>query len=259
MRGQRLHRTTTEPIWTGSSSKCCAPSALPHGSSRRPSRPVFRDAAIRPSPTTPAAIGTARSARPTRATSGSRTRSQELLPVPYFHVVFTLPHELSALACRTRSVLYDLLFRASAETLLEVAADPKHLGAEIGFLSVLHTWGQNLLHHPHVHCVIPAGGLSPDQLALDPRATPFFLPVGAQQRVSRQVRRRPEDASSADRSCASMASSNALAEPKRFAKFLRSYSGKTGSSMPSRPSADRSTCCTIWRATRTASPSPTIA
>ncbi len=84
-------------------------------------------------------------------------RSEDLLPVPYFHVVFTLPHELSALALQNKRAMYGLLFRASAETLLEVAADPRHLGADIGFLSVLHTWGQNLQHHPHVHCVIPAG------------------------------------------------------------------------------------------------------
>ena len=89
-------------------------------------------------------------------------RSRELLPVGYFHVVFTIPHELSWLALQNKKVVYDLLFRTSAATLLEVAADAKHLGAQIGFLSVLHTWGQNLLHHPHVHCVIPVGGLSLD-------------------------------------------------------------------------------------------------
>src|ERR1022692_4063867 len=83
-------------------------------------------------------------------------RSKELLPGSCVHVVFALPHELSWLALQNKKVVYDLLFRTSAATLLEVAADPKHLGAEIGFLSVLHTWGQNLLHHPHIHCVIPA-------------------------------------------------------------------------------------------------------
>ena len=79
----------------------------------------------------------------------ARRAAGELLPVPYFHVVFTLPHELSPLALQNKKEIYGLLFRASAETLLEVAADPKHLGAEIGFLSVLHTWGQNLLQNPH--------------------------------------------------------------------------------------------------------------
>src|ERR1700693_212565 len=89
-------------------------------------------------------------------------REKELLDVSYVHVVFTLPHQLSRLALSNKRVVYDLLFRASAATLLEIAADPKHLGAEIGFMSVLHSWGQNVLHHPHVHCVIPAGGLSLD-------------------------------------------------------------------------------------------------
>jgi hypothetical protein len=90
---------------------------------------------------------------------GSPTRAAD---IGYFHAVFTLPQELSALALQNKEAVYGLLLRASAETLLQVAADPKHLGAEIGFLSILHTWGQNLLHHPHVHCVIPAGGLSLD-------------------------------------------------------------------------------------------------
>lgn len=84
----------------------------------------------------------------------------DLLPVPYFHVVFTLPHELSALALGNREFLYRLLFDSAKETLLEVAADPKHLGARIGVLMVLHTWGQKLEHHPHVHCVVPGGGLA---------------------------------------------------------------------------------------------------
>lgn len=112
-------------------------------------------------------------------------RQQELLPVGYYHVVFTLPHELAWLALQNKKVVYDLLFRASAATLLEVAADAKHLGAAIGFLSVLHTWGQNLLHHPHVHCVIPVGGLSPDGAHWVHPRYPFFLPVKVLSRVFR--------------------------------------------------------------------------
>ena len=112
-------------------------------------------------------------------------RQTELLPVPYVHVVFTLPHELAPLAFHNKKILYGLLFRASSATLLEIAADPKHLGAEIGFLSVLHTWGQNLLHHPHVHCVIPAGGLSADHKAWVHPPYPFFLPVKVLSRVFR--------------------------------------------------------------------------
>jgi predicted Zn-ribbon and HTH transcriptional regulator len=112
-------------------------------------------------------------------------RGQELLPVKYVHVVFTIPHELSWLALNNKKVIYDLLFHASAATLLEIAADPKHLGAEIGFLSVLHTWGQNLQIHPHIHCVIPSGGLSTDhQRWIHPRY-PFFLSVKVLSRVFR--------------------------------------------------------------------------
>jgi hypothetical protein len=112
-------------------------------------------------------------------------RQSELLTVDYVHVVFTLPHQLSQLLLQNKKVLYDLLFHASAETLLQVAADPRHLGAEIGFLSVLHTWGQNLLHHPHVHCVIPAGGLSPAGTQWIHPRYPFFLPVAVLSRVFR--------------------------------------------------------------------------
>jgi len=112
-------------------------------------------------------------------------RSQELLPVRYVHVVFTLPHQLAPLAYQNKRTLYRLLFQAGAATLIEAAADPQHLGAEIGFLSVLHTWGQNLLHHPHVHCVIPAGGLSPDHTRWIHPRYPFFLPVKVLRRVFR--------------------------------------------------------------------------
>ena len=104
-------------------------------------------------------------------------REAELLPVPYFHVVFTLPAAIADIAYQNKAVIYNLLFKASAETLITIAADPKHLGARIGFMSVLHTWGSTLTHHPHVHMVVPGGGLSPDGskwIASRPR---YFLPV----------------------------------------------------------------------------------
>ena len=88
-------------------------------------------------------------------------RQAELLPVEYFHVVFTLPEAIAAIAFYNKAVVYDILFRASAQTLLEIAADPQRLGVEIGFFAVLHSWGQNLHFHPHLHCVVPGGGLSP--------------------------------------------------------------------------------------------------
>jgi len=103
-------------------------------------------------------------------------RRRELLPTRYLHVVFTLPGRLAPLVLQNKKVLYGLLFRTSAETLLEVARDPKHLGAEIGFFSVLHTWSQKLNIHPHVHCVVPAGGLSPDHTHWVPSRDNYFLP-----------------------------------------------------------------------------------
>lgn len=112
-------------------------------------------------------------------------RRSELLPVPYFHVVFTLPEPLARLAWQNKPLLYNLLFRCAAETLQQIAADPEHLGAEIGFLAVLHTWGQNLMHHPHVHCVVPGGGLSLDSTRWIGCRDDFFLPVRVLSRLFR--------------------------------------------------------------------------
>ena len=112
-------------------------------------------------------------------------RQRELLPAGYYHLVFSVPHALVPLMWQNQRVLFQLLFEASAATLLEVAADPKHLGAEIGFLSVLHTWGQTLQPHPHVHCVVPGGGLSPDHRRWIRSPNHFFLPVKVLSKVFR--------------------------------------------------------------------------
>lgn len=112
-------------------------------------------------------------------------RQRELLPVDYYHLVFSVPHALVPLIWQNKRVLFRLLFEASAETLLEVAADPKHLGAEVGFLSILHTWGQTLQRHPHVHCVVPGGGLSPDGQRWIRSPPRFLLPVKVLSRVFR--------------------------------------------------------------------------
>jgi hypothetical protein len=115
-------------------------------------------------------------------------RRAELLPeVEYFHVVFTLPEPIAALAYQNKRRLYDLLFRTSAETLRTIAADPKHLGAEVGFIAVLHTWGQNLLHHPHVHCVVPGGGIAPGGERWIACGPGFFLPVRVLSRLFRRL------------------------------------------------------------------------
>jgi hypothetical protein len=112
-------------------------------------------------------------------------RQEELLATSYFHVVFTVPHLLNALMRQNPEELYNLLFRSVAETLMEVAANPKHLGAEIGFFAILHTWGQNLLFHPHIHCVVPSGGLAPGRTHWVRGSPTFFLPVEVLHQVFR--------------------------------------------------------------------------
>ena len=104
-------------------------------------------------------------------------REAELLPVPYFHVVFTLPAAIADIAYQNKAVIYDLLFKASSETLLTIAADPKHLGARIGITAVLHTWGSAMTHHPHLHMIVPGGGLSFDRSKWISSKPGFFLPV----------------------------------------------------------------------------------
>lgn len=114
-------------------------------------------------------------------------RQAELLPVEYFHVVFTLPEPAAAIAFQNPAVVYSILFRAAAQTLLTIAADPRHLGAHIGFFAILHTWGQNLLYHPHLHCVVPGGGLSPDHQRWIGCRPGFFLPVRVLSRLFRRL------------------------------------------------------------------------
>ncbi len=114
-------------------------------------------------------------------------RQSELLEVPYFHVVFTVPEEIAAIAYQNKELVYGILFQATAETLKTIAADPQHLGAEIGFFAVLHTWGQNLQHHPHLHCVVPGGGLSPNGQRWVSCRPNFFLPVRVLSRLFRRL------------------------------------------------------------------------
>ena len=114
-------------------------------------------------------------------------RESELLPVPYYHVVFTLPAAIGDIAHQNKAVIYDLLFKASAETLIAIAADPKHLGARIGVTSVLHTWGSALTHHPHVHMIVPGGGISLDGESWVACRPGFFLPVRVLSRLFRRL------------------------------------------------------------------------
>src|SRR3954465_7923358 len=114
-------------------------------------------------------------------------RQADLLPVPYYHVVFTLPAPIAAIAFQNKAVVYDLLFRTAADTLLTIAADPKHLGARIGLTAVLHTWGSALTHHPHIHVVVPGGGLAPDGSRWIACKPGFFLPVRILSRLFRRL------------------------------------------------------------------------
>ena len=148
-------------------------------------------------------------------------RERELLPTNYFHVVFTVPHELNVVALDNPRLFYDLLFAASAQTLLEVAADPRHLGAEIGVISILHTWGQNLLLHPHIHCAIPAGGLSPDHCRWIRPRYPFFLPVMVLGRVFRGKFLAGLKRLYRSKKLHCAGPSATLADPQQFAQLLR--------------------------------------
>jgi hypothetical protein len=148
-------------------------------------------------------------------------RAAELLPVPYFHVVFTLPAEVAALALGNKKEVYSILFRAVSETLLELAADPRHLGARLGFLAILHTWTQTMLYHPHVHCIVPAGGLSPDGSRWVSCRKGFLLPIRVVSRLYRGkfLAYLAEAARAGRLQFAGVTAP--LAEPSAFAAFLR--------------------------------------
>jgi len=148
-------------------------------------------------------------------------RRRELLPTRYVHVVFTLPRQLALLTRPNKKVIYDLLFRTSAEALLEVARDPRHLGAEIGFFTVLHNWSQKLGLHPHVHCVIPAGGLSLDHTHWVKSRDPFFLSVHVLRRVFRGKFVAGLQQAFQDGQLSFPGDLTLLAQPKTFAAWLR--------------------------------------
>ena len=147
-------------------------------------------------------------------------RTAELLPVPYFHVVFTLPAQLGAIAYQNKALVYGLLLKAAAETLTTIAADPKRLGARIGVTAVLHTWGQALDHHPHVHCIVPGGGLSPDGARWIPCRSRFFLPVRVLSRLFRRLFMQALEASHASGQLQFFSTLAGLQAPEAFAAYL---------------------------------------
>jgi hypothetical protein len=147
-------------------------------------------------------------------------RRAELLPVPYFHIVCTLPGQIADIAYQNRAVVYDLLLKTAAETLITIAADPKHLGARVGLTAVLHTWGSALTHHPHLHCVVAGGGLSPDGqhwIACRPR---FFLPVKVLSRLFRRLFLERLTAAYQAGQLEFFADHAGLAEPARFKAYV---------------------------------------
>jgi hypothetical protein len=160
-------------------------------------------------------------------------REAELLPVPYYHVVFTLPAQIADIAYQNKAAIYDLLFTASAETMTTIAADPKHLGARIGLISVLHTWGSTMTHHPHVHMIVPGGGISLDGKRWVSCRPKFFLAAPAPTPTS------------------------IIREPSQ--PIWPRCTRPSGTSMASARSVDRKPCWLISPATPTASPSPTVA
>ena len=147
-------------------------------------------------------------------------REAELLPVPYFHIVFTLPSEIGDIAYQNKATIYDLLFKASAETMLTIAADPKHLGARIAITAVLHTWGSAMTHHPHVHMIVPGGGLSPDGKRWIATRPNFFLPVLVLSRLFRRLMLEKLTAAHNAGKLTFFGEHAHLADAKAFAAFL---------------------------------------
>jgi len=152
-------------------------------------------------------------------------RHSELLHTQYFHVVFTVPEEISAIAYHNKRQVYGILFRAAAETLRTIAADPKHLGAQIGFFAVLHTWGSNLLHHPHLHCVVSGGGLSADGSQWICCRNGFFLSVRVLSRLFRRLFLEQLCNAFDAGNLEFFSSLESTSEPVRISKLLGSFAG----------------------------------
>ncbi len=185
-------------------------------------------------------------------------READLLPVGYFHVVFTLPAEIAPIAYQNKAVVYDLLFRTAAETLLTIAADPKHLGARIGATAVLHSWGSAMTHHPHVHMIVPGGGISLDGTRWMRCKPGFLLPVRVLSRLFRRLFLAAlADAHAAGRLRVLRRDRGPAVAARPSPRISRRCGGRTGSSTPSRPSPGRKRCSPISPATPIASPSRT--
>ena len=153
-------------------------------------------------------------------------RKTELLPIPYFHVVFTLPEPAAVLALQNQKAVYEILFRTAAQTLLSIAADPQHLGATPGWFCVLHTWGQNLHFHPHLHCVVSGGGLAPDRKSWIPGRRRFFLPVRVLSRCFRRLFVQALEKAYAQGNLQFFGELKSLSDPNKFAAYLAALRGR---------------------------------
>ena len=185
-------------------------------------------------------------------------REAELLPVPYFHAVFTLPARIADIAYQNKAVIYDLLFKASSEAVITIAADPKHMGATIGITAVLHTWGSTMTHHPHIHMIVPGGGISRDgQRWIACRRPRFILPVHVLSELFRGLMLAKLVPRTPLASCSSSANMHTLPTSVRSPPAWHRCGERSGLSIPKSPSPDPRRCSPISRATLIASPSPT--
>jgi hypothetical protein len=185
-------------------------------------------------------------------------REAELLPVPYYHVVFTLPAAIADIAYQNKAVIYDLLFRASAETVLTIAADRKHLGARIGITAVLHTWGSAMTHHPHVHMIVPGGGIALNGNSWVACRPGFFLPVRVLSRLFRRLFLKKLTAAH-EAGVLRFFGDHAHLTRERSPHIWRRCAGTNGSSTANALLAARKQCWLTCRAIPIASPSPTAA
>jgi Transposase zinc-binding domain/Putative transposase len=186
-------------------------------------------------------------------------REAELLPVPYYHVVFTLPAALGAVAYQNKARVYGLLLRTAAEALTTIAADPQHLGARIGIIAVLHSWGQTLDHHPHVHCIVPAGGISLDGSRWIACRPGFFLPVRVLSRLFRRLFLEDLERSHAKGEIQTFGALAGLTGPGAFQAHLTSQRRRDWVVYAKAPFAGPGRCCATWPATPTGSRSRTAA
>ena len=184
-------------------------------------------------------------------------REAELLPVQYFHQVFTLPAPIADIAYQNKAAIYAMLFKASAETMLKIAADPKHLGAKTGFIAVLHTWGSAMTHHPHVHMIVPGGGLSPDGSRWIACRRGFLLPVLVLSKLFRRLMLESSPPRTRPASCASLASMRTLPVRTHSRPSWRRSERPSGSSIPSGRSPGLKPCWLTSRVIRTGLPSRT--